>query len=155
MSINDVVRKFLAVDIQVDGRGQVPAYAHPGDAGCDLCAALDQPEKLWPGDIRAIPTGLRVAVPMGFEMQIRSRSGLSLRGIVVANAPGTIDAGFRGEVKVILRNSGKTEDGPFVIEPGMRIAQAVFAPVIQASFIVVDSQDETSRGDGGFGSTGV
>lgn len=145
----------MPVKIQVDGLGQIPAYAHPGDAGCDLCAALPGNEVIWPGQVKAIPTGIRMAVPEGFEMQIRSRSGLSLKNLVVANSPGTIDAGFRGEVRVILRHAGKTEDGPITIEPGMRIAQAVFAPVFRVVFERVDSLDDTARGEGGFGSTGV
>lgn len=149
------IHKTLCVDIQTDARGQIPEYAHPGDAGCDLCAAIPSNEIIWPGQVKAIPTGIRVAVPDGYEMQVRSRSGLSLKNLVVANSPGTVDAGFRGEVRVILRHAGKTEDGPITIEPGMRIAQAVFAPVIRATFRVVDNLDETARGEGGFGSTGV
>lgn len=148
------IQERLMVPIQVDDRGQIPKYAHHGDAGCDLCAAIPGNEVIWPGQVKAIPTGIRVAVPEGYEMQVRSRSGLSLKNLVVANSPGTVDAGFRGEVRVILRHAGKTEDGPFTIEPGMRIAQAVFAPVIRAQFQPVDSLDETARGDGGFGSTG-
>lgn len=148
------IQERLMVQIQVDDRGQIPEYAHPGDAGCDLCAAIPNKEVIWPGQVKAIPTGIRVAVPEGYEMQVRSRSGLSLKNLVVANSPGTVDAGFRGEVRVILRHAGKTEDGPMTIEPGMRIAQAVFAPVIRAQFQRVNSLDETARGDGGFGSTG-
>lgn len=148
------IQERLVVQIQVDDRGQIPEYAHPGDAGCDLCAAITSKEVIWPGQVKAIPTGIRVAVPEGYEMQVRSRSGLSLKNLVVANSPGTVDAGFRGEVRVILRHAGKTEDGPMTIEPGMRIAQAVFAPVIRAQFQRVNSLDETARGEGGFGSTG-
>jgi len=152
--MNDIQERLM-VQIQVDERGQIPEYAHPGDAGCDLCAAIPSNEVIWPGQVKAIPTGIRVAVPEGYEMQVRSRSGLSLKNLVVANSPGTVDAGFRGEVRVILRHAGKTEDGPMTIEPGMRIAQAVFAPIIRAQFQRVESLDETARGEGGFGSTGV
>lgn len=147
--------KFLNVPIQTDALGQIPKYAHLGDAGCDLCAALPGNEIIWPGQVKAIPTGIRVAVPEGYEMQVRSRSGLSLKNLVVANSPGTVDCGFTGEVRVILRHAGKSEDDPITIEPGMRIAQAVFAPVVRAVFQPVESLDETARGEGGFGSTGV
>lgn len=134
--------------------GSIPVYANPGDAGADLKASLPMSVTLWPGQRKAIPTGLRVAIPEGYELQIRSRSGLSLNhGVVVANAPGTIDPGFRGEIKVILQNTD--EHKPFKIEPGMRIAQAVLAPVVQAIFTPVNELDETERGVNGFGSSGT
>jgi dUTP pyrophosphatase len=106
-----------------------------------------------PGGRALIPTGLAIALPAGHELQIRPRSGLALRnGIVVANSPGTIDEDYRGEVQVILLNAG---EAPFVVERGMRIAQAVLAPVIRAAWREVESLDETARNEGGFGSTGT
>lgn len=106
---------------------------------------------LYPGERKIIPTGLRAAIPFGYELQIRGRSSLSLRGIVVANAPGTIDAGYRAEIGIVLANIGESL---FVIEPGIRIAQAVIAPVMRATFVIVDRLPDSARGDGGFGSTG-
>lgn len=131
---------------------QPPAYAHDGDAGADLCAAIPNAITLYPNERKIITTGLRVAIPIGYEMQIRSRSGLALKGIAVANAPGTIDSGFRSEIGVILENRSDT---PFVIEPGMRIAQAVIAPVMRAVFEIVEKLPNSARGIGGFGSTGL
>lgn len=134
--------------------GALPAYANPGDSGFDISAAIPMPINLWPGHRKAIPTGLRVAVPEGWELQIRSRSGMSLNhGVVVANSPGTIDSGFRGEIKVILHNVDSHK--PFLINPGDRIAQGVLAPIIKAMFVLVESLDETVRGEGGFGSSGI
>ncbi len=132
-----------------------PAYATAGAAGMDLVAAVpaSEPFKLAPRARAAVPTGLSFAIPEGFEGQIRPRSGLALKnGITVLNAPGTIDSDYRGEVKVILVN---TSDEPFEITRGMRIAQIVFARVEQMSLQEVQSLDETARGSGGFGSTGI
>jgi dUTP pyrophosphatase len=121
-------------------------------AGMDVCAALEQPLVLQPGDRAAIPTGLAMAVPVGTEIQVRPRSGLALRyGITVINAPGTIDADYRGEVKILLANLG-TE--AFVVERGMRIAQLVVARVAAVEVAEVEVLDDTARGQGGFGSTG-
>ncbi|GEO80589.1 dUTP diphosphatase [Pararhodospirillum oryzae] len=129
------------------------AYARPGDAGFDLRAAIDAPVPVEPRAIVLVPTGIAVAVPFGFELQIRSRSGLTLRqGLVVANAPGTVDAGYRGEVKVILTNIGAV---PCLIEPGMRIAQGVVAAVAALPLHAVESLPDSERGAGGFGSTGL
>ncbi len=133
----------------------LPAYETTDAAGMDLRAAVpaDAPHVLKPGARAAIPTGLAFAIPSGFEGQVRPRSGLALKsGISQANTPGTIDADYRGEVKVILINLG---DEDFVIRRGDRIGQMVIAPVIQAGWIEVDSLDETERGAGGFGSTGA
>lgn len=131
----------------------LPSYAHEGDAGMDLCAAVLEPVVLLHGAPTLIPTGLRVGIPAGFEIQIRSRSGLALKhGVVVRNSPGTLDASFRGEVGVILVNTGAMA---FTVERGMRIAQAVLAPVIRAAWVEVDELDATARGAGGFGSSGV
>lgn len=131
----------------------LPAYATPGAAGMDLLAAVAAPITIDPGKRALIPTGLAIALPTGFEMQVRPRSGLALRnGIVLPNSPGTIDEDYRGEVQVIVMNAG---DVPFTVERGMRIAQAVVAPVVRAEWREVDSLDETARSVGGFGSTGV
>jgi dUTP pyrophosphatase len=119
----------------------------------DIVAALDLPVMLAPRARRAVPTGLAMAIPHGFEVQVRPRSGLALKhGLTVANAPGTIDSDYRGEVMVLLANLG---DEPVLIERGQRIAQLVVAPVTRAALTVTDSLDETARGSGGFGSTGV
>ena len=131
----------------------LPAYATPGSAGLDLQAAVAAPVTLPPGGRDAIPTGLAIALPEGWEAQIRPRSGLALKsGVTVLNSPGTIDADYRGEIKVILINLGHT---PFVIARGDRIAQLVVAPVSQLTWFEADSLPETLRGSGGFGSTGV
>jgi len=148
----------MSVVIQVrrlpHGEGlNLPAYATPGAAGMDLLAAVAAPVTVAPGTRALIPTGLAVALPPGFEMQVRPRSGLALRnGIVLPNSPGTIDEDYRGEVQVIVLNAGDT---PFTVERGMRIAQAVVAPVVRADWQEVESLDDTPRSTGGFGSTGI
>lgn len=132
----------------------LPAYETPGAAGMDLRAAVpqDQPLVLRPGDRDRVPTGLCLAIPHGYEAQVRPRSGLAAKaGVTCLNTPGTIDSDYRGEVQVILINLG-AED--FVVRRGDRIAQMVIAPVIQAGWAEVESLDETARGAGGFGSTG-
>ncbi len=132
---------------------RLPGYATPGSAGLDLQAALLAPITLPPGGRDAIPTGLAIALPEGWEAQIRPRSGLALKsGVTVLNSPGTVDADYRGEIKVILINHG---DAPFVIARGDRIAQLVVAPVSQLTWHETDTLPETQRGNGGFGSTGV
>jgi dUTP pyrophosphatase len=119
----------------------------------DLPAAIEEPIVLGQLERAAIPTGLQIAIPEGFEGQVRPRSGLAFRhGLTVTNAPGTIDADYRGELKVLLVNLGSE---PVTIERGMRIAQLVIAPVVQATVIEVSDLDSTERGAGGFGSTGV
>ncbi len=131
----------------------LPSYATAGAAGMDLLAAVAEPVTLAPGQRALIPTGLAIALPPGHELQIRPRSGLALRhGIVLPNSPGTIDEDYRGEIQVIMLNTG---DAPFVIERGARIAQAVLAPVIRAVWREVEALDETARNQGGFGSTGT
>ncbi len=133
----------------------LPAYETADAAGMDLRAAVpqDEPLVLKPGGRHAVPTGLSFAIPSGFEGQVRPRSGLALKsGITQANTPGTIDADYRGEVKVILINLGEED---FTVRRGDRIGQLVIAPVIQASWAEVESLDETARGAGGFGSTGA
>ncbi len=130
----------------------LPRYATHGAAGMDLLAAVSAPLVIASGARQLVPTGLQVALPAGFEWQIRPRSGLALKyGIVLPNSPGTIDEDYRGEVQVILLNTG-SED--FVVERGMRIAQAVLAPVVRGEFVEADEWPETLRGEGGFGSTG-
>lgn len=131
---------------------QLPRYATPGSAGIDLMAAVDSDTVLHPGERGLISTGIRAAIPEGYEGQIRPRSGLALRyGISMVNSPGTIDSDYRGEIGVILINLG---DEPFTIRRGDRIAQMVIAPVIQAEVAETDSLPETIRNSGGFGHTG-
>lgn len=131
----------------------LPAYATSGAAGMDVHAAVDQPLVVQPGSIALVPTGLVMAIPKGFECQVRSRSGLAARnGIFALNAPGTIDSDYRGEVKVILAN---ISGDPFTIERGSRIAQLVVARHEQVEWRAVEAVDATERGSGGFGSTGV
>jgi len=130
----------------------LPAYATEGAAAMDLLAAIGAPVVILPHGRALIPTGLRVALPPGHEWQIRPRSGLALKhGIVLPNSPGTIDEDYRGEVQVIILNAGNE---PFRVERGMRIAQAVLAPVTRAVFEEVPVLPDTPRGEGGFGSTG-
>lgn len=130
----------------------LPAYQTEGAAGMDLAASVDEDVVIASGEWRLVPTGLTVAIPAGFEAQVRPRSGLALRhGVTVLNAPGTIDSDYRGEVKVALINHGKE---PFVVRRGERIAQLVICPVARASWAMVASLDETARGAGGYGSTG-
>ena len=132
---------------------QLPDYATVSAAGADLLAAIDQDIELGPLERRIVPTGISIALPVGFEAQIRPRSGLAAKhGVTVANAPGTIDADYRGEVGVILINLGKE---PFLITRGMRIAQIVIARHARAVWREVSELDRTARGAGGFGSTGV
>jgi dUTP pyrophosphatase len=132
---------------------ELPRYASDGAAGADLCAAVDDVLTLAPGARAAVPTGFVLELPPGWEGQVRPRSGLALRdGLTVANAPGTIDSDYRGELKVLLVNLG---DRPVEIARGDRIAQLVVAPVARAVFRETDELGATARGGGGFGSTGV
>jgi dUTP pyrophosphatase len=129
------------------------AYAHAGDAGFDLKAAIPAPVTIAFGAVVIVPSGIAVGVPDGYELQVRPRSGLAARlGLTLVNAPGTIDAGYRGEIQIIL-SCLKREGAE--IRPGERIAQAVLAPVVQARLESVELLDETARGAGGLGSTGV
>lgn len=131
----------------------LPNYESVAAAGMDLRAANQEPITLKPGERILIPTGLQMSLPEGYEAQIRPRSGLAIRnGITMLNSPGTIDADYRGEVKVITINHGDEE---FIINHGDRIAQMVIAPVTQFPVVEVDELDKTERGEGGFGSTGV
>lgn len=131
----------------------LPRYETSQSAGMDLQAAVQNTVVIQPGERGLVPTGLKIALPDGFEAQIRPRSGLALKkGITLPNSPGTIDADYRGELGIILLNTGNE---PFVIERGDRIAQMIIAPVIQATWMEAESLEETARGEGGFGSTGV
>ncbi len=131
----------------------LPAYETEQAAGMDLAAALEAPIALPCGEHAMVPTGISIALPKGYEAQIRPRSGLAAKNrVTVLNAPGTVDADYRGEVKVILINLGNK---PFTIERGMRIAQMVIAPVTQATFVESDVSPDTARGAAGFGSTGT
>ena len=131
---------------------QVPAYQSPHAAGLDLHACLEAPLTLAPGDIAMVPCGFAMAIPHGFEAQVRPRSGLSTKfGISMPNAPGTVDSDYRGEMMVPLINLGRAA---FTVEHGMRVAQMVVAPVARALVREVDELDGTERGQGGFGSTG-
>jgi dUTP pyrophosphatase len=132
---------------------ELPAYASTGASGADIRAHLKQPIVLPPGERVLVPTGLRMAIPEGYEIQVRPRSGLALKhGITVLNTPGTVDADYRGEFGIILINLSKET---FLITPGMRIAQLVLSPVVQAQFLSCDTLEMTERGAGGFGHTGI
>jgi len=145
--MTEILIKRLSKDIIL------PKYETSGSSGLDLSANIKTPVKIEPGKTTIIPTGISVAIPKDFEIQIRPRSGLAAKNqITVLNTPGTIDADYRGEIKVILINLSKET---FIVENGARIAQMVVCPVIKAKLKEVDSLDNTSRGSGGFGSTGM
>jgi dUTP pyrophosphatase len=131
----------------------LPAYASEGSSGMDIRAHVKDPVLLKPGEIKFLPTGLAISLPSGYEAQVRPRSGLALHhGIGMVNSPGTIDSDYRGEIGIILINWG---DKPFLIERGDRIAQMIISKVYRADLVIVDNLDETSRGPGGFGHTGI
>ncbi|MAU75488.1 MAG: dUTP diphosphatase [Crocinitomicaceae bacterium] len=136
-----------------DGKHQLPQYSTPQSAGLDLRASLDVPVVLQPGERSLIPTGIKLALPRGMEAQVRPRSGLAYKhGVTVLNAPGTIDADYRGDIGVILVNHGEVA---FTVEDGLRIAQIVLAKYEQVVWEEVRELTDTDRGDGGFGSTGI
>jgi len=144
--------KSIDVKIKCNSKHGLPEYATPGSSGLDICADIPDFIIINPGDRKLIGTGLYVAIPEGFELQIRPRSGLALKnGITVLNTPGTIDSDYRQEVRVIVANFGNES---FTIKPGDRICQGVFAEVIKARLLPATDLDETSR-KGGFGSTGI
>lgn len=151
-----IVDAYMIIYCELDKDAEFPEYATEGAAGADLRARLDEPVELLPGQRILISTGLKILIPEGYEIQIRSRSGLSFKhGIVVLNSPGTIDSDYRGEIKVLLANFG---ENVFIIEPKMRIAQAILAPVVQMKFVTCPKEEKiesTLRGVGGFGHTGV
>ena len=147
----------LRLPLRVQKLGPVevplPAYQTERAAGLDLCAAISESKRIEPGQRVLVPTGLALAIPDGYEGQVRPRSGLALKhGISIVNSPGTIDADYRGMVQVLLINLGQE---PFLIEPLSRIAQLVICRVVQAELELVNALDETTRGAGGYGSTGV
>jgi len=148
-----VLTAELTINVRIlDRRAQLPEYATAGASGMDVRALLDVPLVLAPGQRAALPTGLALEIPSGFELQVRPRSGLALgRGLTVLNAPGTIDSDYRGELKVLLIN---LDNAPQTIQPGERIAQLVVAPVLRAQLRPTETLQDTARGGGGFGSTG-
>ena len=146
--MNKVSIKFLAQEGAI-----IPEYKTSGAAGADVCAFLSEPVVIKSGEFAMIPTGLSFAIPEGYEIQVRPRSGLAAKnGVTVLNTPGTIDSDYRGEVKVILINHGKDS---FTVNNGDRVAQLIVAPVTQGIFEKAEELDSTERGEGGFGSTGV
>jgi dUTP pyrophosphatase len=143
----------MKINVVNRGHQPLPEYATPQSAGMDLRANLDEPVTLQPLERRLIPTGLHIALPAGYEAQVRPRSGLALKkGVTVLNTPGTIDADYRGEIGVVLINLSQE---PFVVNDGERIAQMVIARHEQGELIEVEVLDETERGEGGYGHTGV
>src|SRR5260221_5874752 len=144
---------LVPLKVLAHGEGlEMPAYATGGSAGCDLRAAIEAPLLILPGGRALVPTGVAVAIPEGYEGQVRIRSGLAHdKGLAVVNAPGTIDSDYRGEVRVILANLGSE---PVTLERGQRIVQLVFAPVVTARLEQVSDLPPSQRGEGGFGSTG-
>lgn len=146
------VIEFLRLNPASDGDIPLPRYMTEQSAGMDVCAALESRVVLQPGDIALISTGFSMALPLGYEAQIRPRSGLAVKhGVTVVNSPGTIDADYRGEVKIGLINLGKT---PYAVSRGDRIAQMIISRVFHAEIRVVEKLDETERNQGGFGHTG-
>ena len=142
-----ILIKRLSKDVNL------PKYETSGSSGMDLSANIEGKIEIKPGDTAVIPTGISISIPDGLEIQIRPRSGLAAKSkISVLNTPGTIDADYRGEIKVILINLGKES---FIIEKGLRIAQMVICPMVQAKLVEVDDLNQTKRGKGGFGSTGI
>ena len=144
---------MLKIQVVNKGHQPLPQYATPQSAGMDLRANIDAPITLKPLERRLFPTGLHIALPVGYEAQVRPRSGLALKkGITVLNTPGTIDADYRGEIGVVLINLSQED---FVVEDGERIAQMIIARHEQGQFVPVEVLDETERGEGGYGHTGV
>ena len=154
LTMNDTLTiKFLRLRPEQDKDISRPKYMTPHSAGMDICAAPEKPIILKPKNIELVPTGFAIAIPKGFEVQIRPRSGIAVKhGIGLINSPGTIDSDYRGEVKIAVINLGKAE---FTINRGDRIAQMIVNRVYQARLNVVEQLDETDRNDGGFGHTGV
>lgn len=143
----------IKVNIVTKDGVNIPVYKTSGSAGCDICAYINEDIILQPQKRVLVPTGIFAEIPEGFELQIRPRSGLAAKnGVTVLNTPGTIDSDYRGEICIILINLGEND---FMIHNGDRIAQAIIAPVIQCDFVKVEKLNETARGEGGFGSTGV
>ncbi len=144
---------MIPVKIKLDKGASMPTYESPGSAGADLRAFVQEPIQLKKGETKLVPTGVYMEIPVGYEAQIRPRSGLALKnGITLLNTPGTIDSDYRGEVKLIMSNFGNED---FTIENGMRIAQVVFNKVHKGHFIESNELNETERNKGGFGHTGL
>ncbi len=144
---------MMEIPVQSDEETTLPEYGSEEASGADVRAKCSSPITIPPGKSALIPTGLRFEIPSGYEIQVRPRSGLALKNqLTVLNTPGTIDADYRGELRVILINHGEKE---FIVQPGMRIAQLVVAPILQANFVKVEALVESGRGSGGFGHTGV
>jgi dUTP pyrophosphatase len=145
--------KLCWLDIEKDGDLALPCYHSEWAAGMDVCAALAEPYTMEPGEIYLFGTGFCLAIPVGYEIQVRPRSGLAVKfGVTVINSPGTIDADYRGEVRIALINLGRKA---YTVRRGDRIAQMILAPVVRAQLTVCAELDETERGAGGFGHTGV
>ncbi len=145
--------KEIEIATEIEDEELLPHYASEEAAGADLRAAIDESIEIQPGERALIPTSVKVAIPKGYEIQIRPRSGLALKyGITVLNSPGTIDSDYRGVICVVLINHGEEA---FVVEPKMRIAQLVVAPVVRAQFVLTDSLTSTTRGEAGFGHSGT
>jgi len=150
--MKEIMVQFCWIDPAQSRDLELPRYHSAQASGLDVAAAVSEPVVLNPGQIDLFPSGFSVAIPEGYELQVRPRSGLAIRhGVTVVNSPGTIDADYRGEVYIGLINLGKK---PVIISRGDRIAQLVLAPVVRAQFELVTGLDDTSRGDGGFGHTG-
>lgn len=144
---------LMIIEIKkLNPKALLPTYQTKDSSGADIYALLDQAISIPHGQIAIIPTGLSVAIPSGYEMQIRARSGLASKGLLIPNGPGTIDADYRGEIKILLLNLSGAD---FEITPEMRIAQAIISPILQANFTIVKELAKTERGNGGFGSTGT
>ncbi len=151
--MREVPVKLKILDSRVTELGLIPSYMTPHASGVDLHAMVDEEVVIHPGEARLISTGIAVAIPPGYELQVRPRSGLALNyGITLPNSPGTIDADYRGEIKVIIMNLGGE---PFVVRLGDRIAQMVLVPVYRIRWDIVDDLPPSDRGEGGFGHTGV
>ncbi len=147
------MKNSITIPVLLEDDATAPSYSSEHAAGADLKAYLKEPVTIKPGQRALIPTGIQMEIPYGFEIQVRPRSGLALKnGISVLNTPGTIDCDYRGEIGVILINHSQDS---FTVEPGMRIAQAILAPVFHANFVVAETLSATVRGHGGFGHTGV
>ena len=145
--------KTISVPIQVIDEELIPLYATPFASGCDARASIPEPLTISSGTSAVVPTGIKVALPDGYEIQVRPRSGFAAKNqVTVLNTPGTIDSDYRGEISIILMNHGRE---PFVVTPKMRIAQLVISPVVQAEFVRHESLSLTQRGEGRFGHTGA
>jgi dUTP pyrophosphatase len=150
--VKDVILKFCWIDPAQSDDLELPRYYSAHASGLDVSAAITETQSLIPGQIHLFPTGFAAAIPIGYELQVRPRSGLAIKhGVTVINSPGTIDADYRGEVRIALINLGKE---PFLINRGDRIAQLVLAPVVRPQIELVGKLDTTKRGNGGFGHTG-